>query len=42
MLQVPVFPPIVMSTISAIVIYELGEIKQTVDSSEPLDASGVK
>ena len=27
---------------SAIVIYEVGEIKKTDDSSEPLDASGVK
>jgi hypothetical protein len=27
---------------SALVIYEVGEIKKTDDSSEPLDASGVK
>jgi hypothetical protein len=27
---------------SALIVYEIGEIKKTIESSEPLDASGVK
>ncbi len=37
-----VFPTHSHLNYSAIVIYEIGEIKKTDDSSEPLDASGVK
>ena len=37
-----VFPSHSHVNYSAIVIYEVGQIKKTVDSSEPLDASGVK
>ena len=37
-----VFPTHSHVTYSAIVIYEIGEIKKTDDSSEPLEASGVK
>jgi hypothetical protein len=37
-----VFPTHSHVNYSAIVIYELGEIKKTDDSSELLDASGVK
>ena len=37
-----VFPTHSHVSDSAIVIYEVGEIKKTDDSSEPLDASGVK
>ena len=37
-----VFPTHSHVNYSAIVIYEVGEIKKTDDSSEPLDASGVK
>jgi hypothetical protein len=37
-----VFPTHSHVNYSAIVIYEVGEIKKTDNSSEPLDASGVK
>ena len=37
-----VFPTHSHVNYSAIVIYEVGEIKRTDDSSEPLEASGVK
>ena len=37
-----VFPTHSHVNYSAIVIYEVGEIKRTVDFSEPLDASGVE
>ena len=37
-----VFPTHSHVNYSAIVIYEVGEIKKTDDSSEPLEASGVK
>jgi hypothetical protein len=37
-----VFPSHNHVNYSVIVIYEVGEIKKTDDSSEPLDASGVK
>ena len=37
-----VFPNHSHLNYSAIVIYKIGEIKKTDDSSEPLDASGVK
>ena len=43
MLQVPNQSRVIADVnYSALVVYEVGEIKKTDDSSEPLDASGVK